>query len=202
MSEQTQHITPDEEILVKQLISGNQEALEKIFFTYAQVLINFSVRFVIDRDTAENIVQDVFTKIWMNRKKLNPAQGIKNYLYQAVRNESYKILRNIKIHNLHEERVTELYNKESSIELNYETKELQEIVYKSIEELPIKCREIFKLNRYDGLKYKEIAEILEISPKTVENQMGIALKKIREKLKNLIIILLVLVSSILGVKTF
>lgn len=193
------HIAPEEIELVKQLVNGNQQALEKIFFKYAQALINFSKRFVLDLDTAENIVQDIFTKVWILRKNLNPDQGIKSYLFQAVRNDSLKVLRKVKTEEIHQDTIAENYTSSPSIETDFEGQEIVDIVYKAVDELPEKCKEIFRLNRYDGFKYKEIAEILNISPKTVENQMGIALKKIREKLKHLLITFLIFLFVYMGV---
>jgi len=163
-----------------------------LFKIYCQRLINFSRRYVYEKEMAENIVQDVFLKIWQNRSKLDPSQMIHSYLFTSVKNESLKYLRHLDVEKKSKERVLNLNDIEQTPDEQIDGKEIEIEVYKAIDELPDKCREIFRMNRFDKQKYAEIAVILGISIKTVETQMGRALKKLREKLNHLYMFILIL----------
>jgi RNA polymerase sigma-70 factor (ECF subfamily) len=184
---------------VTKIRDGDAGAFEELFNTYCQQLINFTRNYVIDKQVAENIVQDVFVRIWQRRKKLDPSKMIKSYLYTSVKNEALKQLRQLEIEKKSHERILESYE-DSRPEKEIEGKEIGFYVNRAIDELPEKCREIFIMNRYDNLKYAEIADILDISVKTVETQMGRALKKLREKLKPIfpliLMVLLILLFSL------
>ena len=174
---------------VKGIKNGNEFSFESLFNAYCQRLINFSRRYVQEKEIAENIVQDLFVNLWINRKKLDYTKSIKSYLFTAVKNNSYKYLRHLNVERsyslLKSEEGVE-HNPQSSIEVFEKNEEVKQV----IEKLPDKCREIFVMSKFDNLKYSEIANILGISIKTVETQMGRALKKLRENLKHLILILL------------
>lgn len=178
--------------LVEKIIAGNHTAFEILFKTYSQRLIYFSRRYVLDKQIAENIVQDVFLRIWQNKGNLDPAKNIQSYLFTAVKNESLKQLRHLSVEKQQQENVSRL----SVVELNpdeaIDKNELRGELNKALNNLPLKCREIFTMSRFDQLKYSEIADILGISIKTVETQMGRALKKLREQLAHLISIILFL----------
>ena len=178
--------------LIEKIIAGNHTAFEILFKTYSQRLIYFSRRYVLDKQIAENIVQDVFLRIWQNKGNLDPAKNIQSYLFTAVKNESLKQLRHLSVEKQQQENVSRLsvveLNPDEAIDKNELTGELN----KALNNLPLKCREIFTMSRFDQLKYSEIADILGISIKTVETQMGRALKKLREQLAHLISIILFL----------
>ena len=174
---------------IKGIKNGNEFSFESLFNAYCQRLINFSRRYVQEKEIAENIVQDLFVNLWINRKKLDHTKSIKSYLFTAVKNNSYKYLRHLNVERsyslLKSEEGVE-HNPQSSIEVFEKNEEVKQV----IEKLPDKCREIFVMSKFDNLKYSEIANILGISIKTVETQMGRALKKLRENLKHLILIFL------------
>jgi RNA polymerase sigma-70 factor (ECF subfamily) len=180
--------------LVEKIITGNHNAFEILFKTYSQKLIYFSRRYVRDKQIAENIIQDVFLTIWQNKKNLNPTKNIQSYLFTAVKNESLKQLRHLNVENQQRENVSRLSIVELTPDETIDQKELREELNKAINDLPDKCREIFAMSRFDQLKYSEIADILGISVKTVETQMGRALKKLREQLAHLILIILVILN--------
>lgn len=182
--------------LVEEIRNGDVRAFEDLFNNHCQRLINFSRRYVREKEIAENIVQDVFLRVWQNRSNLDPSQMIHSYLFTSVKNESLKYLRHLDVEHRGEDRVADSINKEKSPEQEIEGNELTKEIYKAISELPEKCREIFKMNRFDKLKYAEIAKILDISIKTVETQMGRALKKLRERLSHLLSIIIILYSQI------
>ncbi len=179
-----------------EIMKSNADAFEKLFNFYCQPLLNFSRRYVLDKQIAENIVQDIFVKIWTNRSALDPGKSIKSYLFTSVKNESLKHLRHLDVEQRGAEKlITSAFN-DNSPDINLNTAELEELVEKAIKELPEKCREIFAMSRFDNLKYSEIALILNISVKTVETQMGRALKKLRDRLKPFLVILLAVTSTV------
>lgn len=130
-------------------------------------------------DLAEDIVQEVFVSLWQKREQIKLTTSIKNYLFQSTRNKAIEIIRRNK---LESEYVSEELNKnENSYEIEVEANNymLKEKLNRSIRQLPPKCREIFVLSKMNGLTYGEIAEELNLSVKTVENQIGRGLKLLR-----------------------
>lgn len=179
---------------VDSIKSGDQAAFEKLFNHYCQQLINFTRRYVFDKQISENIVQDVFVNVWQRHSNLDPEKEIKTYLYTAARNEALKHIRHLNVEKRSYDRIVESYP-ETKHDLELEGRELNDSINKAIDELPEKCKEIFKLNRFENLKYAEIAEVLNISVKTVETQMGRALKKLRQQLKPLLPMLLFFITA-------
>ena len=133
-------------------------------------------------DTAKDIVHNVFVNLWEKRDQLDASTSFKSYLFTAVHNRSLNYIRDQKKFDKNEfvPETNEAINYESADSL--ETTELQKKINNAIDSLPEKCREIFLLNRFEELKYQEIADKLNISIKTVETQMSKALKTLREKL--------------------
>jgi len=191
------------EISVDQLITtlktGDITAFEMLFRTYYQPLCNYAYTFVQDRDEAEEIVQSTFLNVWEKRDNLSIHTGVKPYLYAMVRNASLNVLKHEKIKQQH---VTmEMAVAERSVESVTRTvmaSELETKIYKAMDKLPEQCRLVFKLSRFEELKYSEIAEQLNISIKTVENQMGKALKIMRDQLKDYLPLLIVLMNGFLN----
>jgi len=136
-----------------------------------------------DTDTSEEIVQEVMFKIWVNRNSLQITGPIRNYLMRAVRNSCLNFLKHLDVCKDHRAWY-ETMDKESgpSPEEIMIVSELEQKIRNAIDDLPLERRKIFILNRYDRLSYTEIAEKLDISIKTVENQMGKALKTLRNDL--------------------
>lgn len=141
-----------------------------------------------DRDATEEAVQQVFYIVWERRESINITTSFKAYLYQAVRNHCLNALKHEQVKaSAHGELLRE---DEPEEENNLESIELRERIDQAISELPTERQKIFRMSRFEELKYKEIAEKLQISVKTVENQMGKALKHLRESLSELIPLLL------------
>jgi len=159
-------------------------AFKNLFETYCQALIYFARRYVKNTQVAENIVQDVFLRIWLNRTKLNPALKIKSYLYKAVKNQAMQHLRKAKFEN-QRENIQALDSSAKSPEDILNEKEIAKSVQRAISELPSQSRLIFTMSKYSNLTYLEIAEIQNISIKTVETHMGRALKFLRKRLAKL-----------------
>jgi RNA polymerase sigma-70 factor (ECF subfamily) len=160
---------------VEKITKGDTAAFKILFTTYCQALINFAKRYVKDIQLAENIVQDVFVKIWQNRSQLNPSLNIKIYLYAMVKNHALKYQRSKSYLEQNQPAV-------KTPEEESQGKELAQAINEAIANLPEKERFIFSMNRFDHLTYKEIAEIQNLSVKMVETYMGRALKFLRERL--------------------
>jgi RNA polymerase sigma-70 factor (family 1) len=172
----------------------DETALETLFKELYQQLCNYSFSIVNDMDEAEEITQQVFVNIWEQREKL-AVTSYKSYLYRAVHNASLNKIKQAKVRKLYADdyAITAELHQSSN-----ETKdELQKQITLAVQSLPEQCRMVFKLSRYEELKYAEIAEHLNISVKTVENHMGKALKILREKLKDYLPLLLLMFSFII-----
>ncbi|SMD36767.1 RNA polymerase sigma-70 factor, ECF subfamily [Reichenbachiella faecimaris] len=159
---------------------SNKNTFEKVFRTYYQQLAAFAYQYVESHETAEEIVQDVFTNVWTKSDQIEIRTAVKSYLYGAVRNACLNFIKHKKIERRYEEQ--ELL-KADGYETDFlELDELQKEIDAALDQLPEKCRQIFEMSRFEEKKYKEIAEELGLSIKTVENQMGRALKVMRTAL--------------------
>lgn len=156
---------------------------EETFKMHYKMLCNAANKILNDKDTAEDVVQDVFLKFWSKRENINIIHSVKSYLYRATINTSLNYLEsNKKIIRLKDtEHSSEFPAINAGEELSH--KELKSKIDEAIDQLPPKCKVVFVLSRYEGMKYQQIADHLGISIKTVENQMGKALKMLRERLK-------------------
>jgi len=159
--------------------------IEKIFRTHHKMLCKVAYAIVKDKSAAEDIVQDVFFTIWKKREELMIDSNLKGYLYRAVSNSCLNYLqsyhkRNVKSYEeFHEQALGSL-----SIHDTMDYDRLSAAIERAIDNLPPRCKVIFVMSRMEGLKHQQIADAMEVSIKTVENQMGIALSKLREELKS------------------
>ena len=159
--------------------AGNQiKAYEEMFRRFQPALVKYAASMLFSIEDAREVVQDVFINVWQKRETLEFGEGLKSYLYRAVRNQTLNKIQRNKIDTISLDE--KIYVMAQEVDMGDEVKNqrLRE-VFRQIETLPPNCKEIFLMSRVEGLSHKEIAEILEISRKTVENQVGIALKKIR-----------------------
>jgi len=155
-------------------------AYKKLFFYFFLPLKSFSYSIVKTKEYAEEIVSDVFVEIWAKRKQLMEIEDLKMYIYISVRNASLRKFQQIqkkRILSLNELSV-EIVSVEPDAETNMISAELVKKIETAIDQLPPQCKIIFKLAKEDKLKYKEIAQLLAISVKTIDNQLSTALKKI------------------------
>lgn len=165
---------------IRQLVDKGHTAAFTSFYTqYFKKLLIESDKYVKDIQVAEEIVQDVFLKIWERSQELNEIKSIKSYLYRSVINSSINYVNRQKSLELHHQKIINEFTEEQVEEIDEENR-LIVILFDEIEKLPAKCREIFKLNRFERLKYREIAIKLNISERTVENHIANALKILRE----------------------
>lgn len=167
-------------------LEDDTKAFEKLYYAMFNKLIKFSIYYVNHRETAEEIVSEVFVKCWNNRKELGHVQHPESYLFIAVKNQSLKHCKkfsNVYMVELdeHEYRLVDYADPSKKIE----RKELHHRLDQAIETLPMQARMVFRLIKENGLKYKEVAEILGISPRTVQTQLFRAIAKLRDVLKPL-----------------
>lgn len=162
---------------------GDEREFESLFRSSYVSLVRYAKTLIRDHDTAEEIVQDLFFRIWKDKEKLQIESSLNGYLYRAVHNRC--------LHYINHNKVVEKYAREMAFSatesnetpsdiLNY--RDLQAKIAVIIERLPEKCGKIFCMSRFEGLKYSEIAQKLSVSIKTVEANMGRALKEFRKAL--------------------
>lgn len=168
-------------MLFNEIRKGEEEAFNQAFDLYYARLCYFADKLLHDFDLSRSVVQQIFVDLWIKREKLM-VSSLQSYLYQSVRNSALDVLKHKKV----ESRYL------SSLELNepnemndlIEDAELADRISRAIQNLPERCREIFVMCRFEDLKYAEVADKLNISVKTVEMQIGIALKKLRKELSD------------------
>lgn len=168
-------------LLVRKIaLEDDGEAYKELFLSYYTRLSRFAYSICGNKESSEEIVSDVFMKIWSNRKSLLAIQNFHLYLYIATRNHSLNYLKkaNRQIFFSLDEAVVEMESLYVNPEKLMLTAEMLKRIEAAVNGLPNRCRLIFRLVREDGLQYKEVAELLHLSVKTVENQMTIALSKI------------------------
>jgi RNA polymerase sigma-70 factor (ECF subfamily) len=177
---------PDvDQLLMRVLEHNDYAAFEKLFLFNYHPLLNFCKKLVHINEVAEELVSEVFLKIWNNRDRIIIASSPKSYLYTAVRNISFDHLRREKRSswtNLDEVATMPCGNFDPQQRTEFE--ELQARIDMTVARLPKQCRLVFQLSRDQGLKYNEIAETLQLSVKTIETQMGRALKVLRKSLNH------------------
>ena len=158
----------------------DEKAFEQLFYSLNRPLIKFCVLYVRQNEVAEDIVSELFVKCWQNRQKLCGINNPATYLYIAVKNQSlnyikkYSNIHMVQIEDTDEFALVNTYNPQKELE----KKELIFKLDKAISALPQQCRIIFRLIKEDGMKYKEVGEVLDISPRTVQTQLFRALKKL------------------------
>lgn len=176
-------MTGDNEI-IRRIREGDVKQFESLFRSSYVSLVRYADSFVRDHDTAEEIVQDLFFKIWVDRENLKIENSLNGYLFRAVHNRCLHLMEHRKVVEKYERNI--IQDPKGSTENTSETiryNELQNVIATILERLPDRCGKIFCMNRFEGLKYIEIAERLGVSVKTVEADMGKALREFRKALK-------------------
>ncbi len=174
---------PDKE-LIKLLNQNNKDAFEHIFKFYYNDLCNYLLYLIKDKDTVEQLVQELFVYIWENRESFSPKGNLKSYFFKSCKNKALNYYKHEGIKSKHSDALKlAYYNGNINLPEEVERKELESIIEQGLDLLPHKCREVFILVKRNGFTYAEAAEILDISRKTVENQMGKALQRLRKFIK-------------------
>ncbi len=161
---------------------GIENQFENIYKDNYSDLCNTAFQIVYDEKAAEDIVQEVFLKIWNRKNEIQLHSSMKGYLIRSVINKSIDYLRTHKSLSVKRGVDLSLIRETENADRNINFRELQEIIYDAIGKLPPKCKAVFVLCRFEKMRYKEISEHMDISVKTVENQMNIALKKLQGEL--------------------
>ncbi len=174
----------DDRLLFQKIRNGDIKAFQSLFETFYASLCHYAVRFLNDDDHAREVVQIIFVRLWEKRQSLDISVSLRRYLFRSVHNQCINMLQQEKARKNYASKFADTCQEEDEdpdIVPPGGMLKLEE----AISSLPRKRREIFRLSREKGMKYREIAELMNISVKTVEAQMGLALKTLREKLRNL-----------------
>lgn len=181
-----------EQQLISALQEGQREALRQIFDKHYENLVQRLYRLVPDQSTAEDLVQEVFVKLWEKRADLEIRQSLGGYLYRMAMNQGLSYLRKQKSRKDSFPGAVPEKSSDRGAEEELKKAELQQKIQAALATLPPRCREVFVLSRYEELSYRAIAEKLEISIKTVENHLSKALKTMREHLQDYLPLLFLL----------
>jgi RNA polymerase sigma-70 factor (ECF subfamily) len=161
------------------LKSGDEASYKKLFLEYYQPLTAFAFKFVADLDTAKDIVQSVFIKIYEKRERLLVEQSIKSYLYRAVSNACINHIKKENIRSAHHSAYAEEMA-DAFFHDSMEQTEAEHKIFKALNDLPPQCRKIFMMSRLDNRKNRDIADELSISIRTVETQISNALRTLKK----------------------
>lgn len=176
--------TQQENFLLSALRQDNKEAFSLLFQKYYTDLVLFCGNFVRDKSSCEDIVQSIFLKLWNDRKSIRIETSLKSYLLRAVRNSCFDEFRHLEIVRQYESdpdhSVLDSYDTENYILYSDLSAHLQQ----ALDQLPAAYREAFEMNRFEGLKYREIAVRLNVSERTVEVRVSKALEMLRKLLKD------------------
>ena len=181
----------EDKLILDQLKNGEEKALKILFDCFYPSLCNYALQFLNDPDQAEEVVQDLFVRIWIKRNLLNIETSLKYYLFRSVRNQCINLIRHEKVKQLHARNIKEALFAEEAADSYHIDPGLSYQIESAIDAMPEKRREIFRLSREKGMKYHEIAEQLKVSIKTVETNMGLALKTLRDKLSNSLLLFII-----------
>lgn len=160
--------------------TDDEKAFALLFKLFYARLLNFSLLYVHTPEVAEEVISDVFVKVWNNRRDLAQITNLETYLYVAVKNQSLNYVSRFSGYfvspatALPLDCLVDTFDPEKELEL----RELQFDIDQAVESLPTQCKVVYKLIKEDGFKYKEVAEILNLSVRTVETQLARALKKL------------------------
>lgn len=180
------------EILIRSLKEGSEQAFENVYTSYYKGLCAFASQYVNETQECEEIVQDVMMWLWENRLTLIPEMSVKSLLFTIVKNKCLNSLSHKQIkQRVHESLYRKFEDQFEDPDLYIES-EMMDRLEKAIQGLPADYREAFMLNRFENLTYNEIADRMGISPKTVAYRIGQALKILREDMKEYLPLLLFL----------
>ena len=183
----------EEHTLIMRFIEGDQTAFELLFRFYYPGLVVFAKQLIFDPAEAENIVQDFFVNLWVNRDKIKDSSSLKGYFFTSIKNRAFNYLKSVKVREHIIDELKQLTESDSLFQPDiFVESELQNRIKAALNKLPVRTREIFVLSRTKGYSNDEIADMLNISKRTVETQISNALRSLRVELKDYLFILLVL----------
>lgn len=174
-----------EKDIADKIREGDEDAFEQLFFEYFYDLCSFASQITHSEGLAQDVVQEVFFKIWDRRQDWYLSSSLKAYLFQSVRNEALNKINHEKYRDELKDKLAKQKKKSITTQpkdRGQRNKEILDEIWSIVSNMPRRRRSVFILYRKHGLSYREIAEVLDISRKTVENHMGLALSDIREQL--------------------
>jgi len=175
----------EEQYLIKGLLNRNKIVFDFVFHYYYSGLCAFCERITGSQQSAEDIVQDLFVTLWVKHQQIKITTSLKNYLFTSVKNRSLDYLKHEQIKSQKLSHITdEKELPENLSSMWFAEAELQAVVESSLKKLPPRCRAIFEMSRFRGLKNQEIADKLGLSKRTVELQVSNALRQLRADLKD------------------
>ena len=187
----------DQELLIL-LQEGNEEAFNEIYRRYSAGLYLHALKMLRDRDEAQDVIQEVFTRLWSKGETLVLSTSLSSYLYTAVRNKILDIFSHDKLVARHQQSLQAFIDIGEFITDNLiREKELASIIEREIADLPPKMREVFELSRKGHLSYAEIAEDLDIAENTVRKQISKAIARLKPRLADFLIGLMITSAAIL-----
>lgn len=180
------------ETIEHRIMMGDEQSFELLYRRYFVRLCAFANKFLHDPSSSEEVVQDIFLKLWENRATLHNEDSGKSFLFQAVHNKSLNVLAHLGVVNRYSEMIRTVYAHPEEFDVHDSLlgKELNIRIENIIDSLPPECKKIFLMSRSDGKKNQEIASDLNISIKTVETQISRALKKLHAELSDYMAILI------------
>lgn len=182
----------DDHTLIDRIRSGDSGAFEKLYNRYWESLFAAAMHRLQSIELSKDVVQELFVSLWEKRTSIRIRSNVKGYLFTALKHRIINKIKSETVREKYEKMVTEFYEaNDLATEYRVLEKILLEELKRETDKLPERCREVFELSRMQQLSHKEIGEKLDISPKTVENHIGRALKTIRPKLKQIISVLFV-----------
>lgn len=169
--------------IVRRIRQGDVKQFESLFRSSYASLVRYAKVLIKDHDSAEEIVQDLFVRLWQDKEKLAIESSLNGYLFRSVHNRCLHFIEHRKVIERHagQMMISQQEEQPGPAEIIY-YEELQGKIASIIRKLPERCGQIFYMNRFEGMKYSEIADKLSVSVKTVEANMGKALKEFRKEL--------------------
>jgi RNA polymerase sigma-70 factor (family 1) len=176
---------PDKNLIFKQISEGNKEAFDTFFERYYPKLVRFAQIFVDSQQQAEDVVSDVLTNMLINRKKVFLLDNFDGYLYSSIKNKALSSIRKNKVADSYSQEERKYQNIFTFVDPHHllVEHEFENVINKVIENLPPKRKMVFKLIREEGLSYCQVADLLDISDRTVEVHLSLAIKALRKKVE-------------------
>lgn len=178
---------------------ATREGYEILFNEHYSRMVSYAFNFLKEQEGSEEIAQEVFYQLWINREKTEIKTSISSYLYRAVRNRCINLIKHIEIReNYKQFNSEEIEKADKEFADTLTVSELDKRIRKSIDNMPMQRKKIFLMCRYNEMTYKEIAEKMGLSKKTIENQMGKALQYLRRELKDYMPLILIFFNQIIN----
>ena len=169
----------------KKIQGGDIGEFERLFNKYYNPLCRHADKILKDMDTAEDLVQEFFYNFWKNRETFSPKLSLNAYLHQSIHNNALHYLEHLTVRRSYAAHVSGEFRQSvpTQVQTSVEMDDLDNIINATLKKMPERCSRIFRMNRFEGMKYREIAILLSVSVKTVEADMGKALQLFRKSLK-------------------